>query len=110
MAMRRNQLKVQASDSWLPGMTSSAIFNPGEKRETTGTGRFDSFGTIQASARKPTRKPSKAGNTRRTKGGRSIKRNSIKREATRGPGRKPSLRRLNFSEAGLRSPGSQSVG
>jgi len=65
MAMRRNQPKVQARDACVEGMISSAIFRPGEKRETSQTGTADSLGTAQASARNPTRMPSMAGKTKR---------------------------------------------
>jgi hypothetical protein len=65
MAILRNQPKVQASDSCVEGITSSAIFRPGEKRETSHPGAAASFGTAQASARKPASKPSTAGKTQR---------------------------------------------
>src|SRR5580692_3965323 len=78
MAMRRNQPKVQARDSWAAGMTNSATFRPGEKRETSETGIVDSLVMAQASARNPTSKPSMAGKIQRKNECFGIRRDSIK--------------------------------
>jgi|HubBroStandDraft_1064217.scaffolds.fasta_scaffold17449_3 hypothetical protein len=68
IAIRRNQPKVQASDSCSLGIVSSATFNPGEKTHTSQTGSVDSLVIAKASARNPTNKPSMAGKTQRKSG------------------------------------------
>src|SRR5580704_8740820 len=78
MAILRNQPKVQASDSCVEGITSSAIFRPGEKRETSHPGAVASFGTAQANTRKPASKPSTAGKTQRKNGRFGIRTDCIK--------------------------------
>ena len=78
IAILRNHPKVQASDSCVEGITSSAIFRPGEKREITHPGAAASFGTAQASARKPVSKPSTAGKTQRKNGDFGIRTDCIK--------------------------------
>src|SRR5208282_1275029 len=65
IAMRRNHPNVQARDLCAAGIMNSATFKPGEKRDTSKTGRLDSLGTAQASARNPTNKPAMAGKIKR---------------------------------------------
>ena len=72
MATGRKPPKVEPSDSCFAGVTISAIFRPGEKIASTGTGKVGSSCIANANARKPTTDPRIAGRIRRTSKGLSI--------------------------------------